>query len=242
MDTIKVNKKQVKMVAHRGVSGIERENTNAAFVAAGNRSYFGIETDVHKTADGQYVVIHDETTERVTNGAVDIDVEKSDYNKVKEIILPDWDGTTDRYDIRIPLLTEYIKICKKYGKIGVLELKPLFAKEDIIEIIEIIRREDYLENIIFIAFDLENCITVRELLPEQPVQWLIYEELTEEIKKTLYQYHLDLDIYYERLDKNVIDELHAKNVKINCWTCDSKEVAEALDDMGVEFITSNILE
>ena len=35
MDTIKFDKKQVKMVAHRGVSGLEMENTNAAFVAAG---------------------------------------------------------------------------------------------------------------------------------------------------------------------------------------------------------------
>ena len=33
-----------KMVAHRGLSGIETENTAAAFVAAGNRGYWGSET------------------------------------------------------------------------------------------------------------------------------------------------------------------------------------------------------
>ena len=48
MNTVKFNKQSVKMVAHRGVSGLERENTCAAFVAAGNRSYFGIETDVQE--------------------------------------------------------------------------------------------------------------------------------------------------------------------------------------------------
>ena len=53
------------MVAHRGLSGIERENTCAAFVAAGNRSYFGIECDIHRTVDGGYVIIHDHNTERV---------------------------------------------------------------------------------------------------------------------------------------------------------------------------------
>ena len=62
MDTIKFDKKNTLMVAHRGLSGIEKENTNTAFVAAGNRSYFGIETDVHKTLDGKYVVFHDDTT------------------------------------------------------------------------------------------------------------------------------------------------------------------------------------
>ena len=75
MDTIKINKGAVKMVAHRGASGLERENTVPAFLAAGNRSYFGIETDIHRTADGKYVVIHDETTSRVTRGAANINVE-----------------------------------------------------------------------------------------------------------------------------------------------------------------------
>ena len=63
--TISVNKNEVLMIAHRGLSGLERENTCAAFVAAGNRSYFGIETDIHRTADGEYVVFHDDTTERL---------------------------------------------------------------------------------------------------------------------------------------------------------------------------------
>ena len=47
MDTIKFDKKKTVMIAHRGLSGIETENTNSAFVAAGNRSYYGIETDIH---------------------------------------------------------------------------------------------------------------------------------------------------------------------------------------------------
>ena len=64
MNTIKLEGKKPLMVAHRGCSGLERENTHAAFVAAGNRTYYGIETDVHKTADGKYVAIHDDNTKR----------------------------------------------------------------------------------------------------------------------------------------------------------------------------------
>ena len=55
MNTIKFNKKNTQIVAHRGLSGIEVENTNSAFVAAGNRSYYGIETDIHRTKDGRFV-------------------------------------------------------------------------------------------------------------------------------------------------------------------------------------------
>ena len=66
MDTIKIENKAVKMVAHRGLSGIEKENTCSAFVAACNRAtYFAVETDVHRTVDGQFVIFHDDNTARV---------------------------------------------------------------------------------------------------------------------------------------------------------------------------------
>ena len=39
-----------------------------------------------------------------------------------------------------------------------------------------------------------------------------------------------------------IEKLHSKGIKVNCWTCDDKEVAEKLVSYGVDFITSNILE
>ena len=66
--------------------------------------------------------------------------------------------------------------------------------------------------------------------------------MTEEIKNMLYQYHLDLDIYYREMDEDTLKELHANNVKVNCYTVDDKECAEKLVEMGVDFITSNILE
>ena len=242
MDTIKINKGAVKMVAHRGASGLERENTVPAFLAAGNRSYFGVETDIHRTADGKYVVIHDETTSRVTRGAANINVEENPYDAVKDLVLPDKDGTTMRQDIRIPLLAEYIHICKKYDKVCVLELKNAFNKEEIREIVAIIREYDYLDKVIFISFVLTNCLTLRELLPQQPVQWLTSNGLTSELMKTLVEQRLGLDSYYKVLTQEVIDSLHAEGLEVNCWTVDDPEWAEKLVAMGVDYITSNILE
>ena len=242
MDTIKINKGAVKMVAHRGASGLERENTVPAFLAAGNRSYFGVETDIHRTADGKYVVIHDETTSRVTRGAANINVEENPYDAVKDLVLPDKDGTTMRQDIGIPLLAEYIHICKKYGKVCVLELKNAFNKEEIREIVAIIREYDYLDKVIFISFVLTNCLTLRELLPQQPVQWLTSNGLTSELMKTLVEQRLGLDSYYKVLTQEVIDALHAEGLEVNCWTVDDPEWAEKLVAMGVDYITTNILE
>ena len=129
MNTIKIEGRKVPIIAHRGLSGLERENTAPAFVAAGNRSYYGIETDIHVAADGNFVVIHDDTTERVSGGAINIDVEKSTYDELSGIILPDTDGSTSRKDIRIPLLRDYISICKKYSAMEILCSKGRHKKQ-----------------------------------------------------------------------------------------------------------------
>ena len=241
MNTVKING-NVKMVAHRGLSGIERENTNPAFVAAGNRSYWGIETDVHKTLDGQFIIIHDETTERVTDGKVNINIEESPYDAVRDLVLPDKDGSLNRQDIRIPLLIDYIRICKKYEKIAVLELKNPFADEDIAKIVDIIKAENYLENVTFISFDFNNCAVLRKMLPEQSIQWLTYKEIDEAAINNILEHKLDIDAHYKLLSRELIEKLHARGVTVNCWTVDDKEMAEKLIEWGVDMITSNILE
>ena len=221
---------------------METENTYPAFVAAGNRSYFGIETDVHKTADGKFVIIHDNTTSRVTGEKINIDVEKSDFNAIRDIILPDKDGSFHRRDIRIPLLKDYIKICKKYEKIAVLELKNHFSKEDIQNLIKEINEEAYLENMIFISFSLDNCLILREILPNSKIQWILGGYNDEKFFEIAVENRLDLDVRYTSLNTKIIKKLHNAGLEVNCWTCNNKKDAEKLVKMGVDYITTNILE
>ena len=239
MDTIKINAGKTLMVAHRGVSGIEKENTHAAFVAAGNRSHYGIETDVHRTLDGKYVCFHDDTTGRV---AIDnLVVEESTFDTLRNLLLTDVDGKKGRTDLRIPTLQEYIQICKKYDKVAVLELKNHFPEEDVIRIIEIIQQEGYLSNVIFISFDFENMLTIRRLLPKQRAQYLTVK-YSEELVEQLVNERLDLDILHEALTKENIEYMHSRGIAINCWTVDDPARGEELASWGVDFITSNILE
>lgn len=239
MNTVKVNNKNVKMVAHRGVSGLECENTNAAFVAAGNRSYFGIETDVHVTADGKFIIIHDDNTERVANGSLDI--EKSNYKDLKNLKLYDTIDKRLRSDLVLPDLTDYIRICKKYEKVAVLELKNQMKANDLAEMLKEISAEDYLKNTVFISFCWDNLAEIKANLPEQKVQFLT-GECDDELIEKLKSYKMDLDIQYHAVTKELVEKLHNNNIEINCWPCDNKEEAEKLISYGVDYITSNILE
>lgn len=240
MNTLKFNKQNTKTIAHRGLSGLETENTCAAFVAAGNReSYYGIECDVHRTLDGEFLVFHDDDTARV--GIDNLVLEESTFDTLRHLQLKDVDGKRGRIDLTMPTLLEYIQICKKYEKKAILELKNEFVEQDILRIIEMIQGADYLAETVFISFALNNLITLRKLLPTQPAQYLLCE-WSDEALATMQQYQLDLDIYYKAVTPEVVAAVHAAGFVINCWTVNEIADGDALAAMGVDYITTNILE
>ena len=239
MNTIKFNKKNVKVLAHRGVSGLERENTCASFVAAGNRSYYGIETDIHKTMDGNYIIIHDDTTGRV---AIDnLEVEKSTFETLRALQLTNTDGTRSLSDLHLPTLEEYIGINKKYEKYAVLELKNAFTESEVLEICANIEKLDYLDHVIFISFSYDNLVYLRRKYPNQAAQFLT-SKYDDSLIDRLKAWNLDLDIRENALTAENVAELKAAGITINCWTVDDPARAEELVNFGVDMITTNILE
>lgn len=242
MNTIKLESaNKPLMVAHRGCSGLERENTNAAFVAAGNRSYWGIETDVHKTVDGQYIIIHDDTTGRVA--VDDMVVEKSTFDTLRKLVLRNKaTHVKDRTDLVLPSLAEYISICKYYEKEAVLELKNAFEEQDIYDICAIIEEQGYMEHTTFISFCYDNLVFLRKKYPTQSAQFLIGKNCPMNWLEMLKKENLDLDVYHKVLTKEIVDKCHENGIKVNCWTVDKLEDAERVIACGVDMITSNILE
>lgn len=243
MDTVRFEKKHVKMVAHRGVSGLECENSCAAFVAAGNRSYYGVETDVHVTKDGKFVIIHDDRTGRVS--PVDIPVEESTWEELSRIQLYSHvkQQAPARRDLVLPALADYIRICRHYDKVAVLELKNPMKPEHIAGIVEEIRSLDYLEKTLFISFSWDNMVCLRQLLPQQKLQYLVSKgRWTEDLPAKLLAHQMDLDIHYAEVTPERVALLHSMGIEVNCWTVDNPETGAQLAAMGVDYITSNILE
>lgn len=239
MNTIKIDTQGVRLVAHRGLSGLETENTHAAFIAAANRSYYAIETDVHVTRDGRYICIHDDTTGRVATR--NLTVENTDYKELRQILLHERDGGTGRTDLRLPSLEEYIRICRQYDKVSFLELKNRIASSHIHKIITLLRRNHQLGNTVFISFDRDNLIDLRAMLPTHQMQYLC-EKLTPDVLLFLKRYHLDLDISARALTRLGIEAVHQLGQAINVWTINDAKSAKEWIGQGVDFITTNILE
>ena len=240
VDTKKLtSRKGALMIAHRGCSGIEPENTISAFIAAANRSYYGIETDVHKTKDGKFIITHDDNAKRVTG--VDTVIEQTDFEVLHSLKIFDKEGNT-RSDLHMPTLEEYITICKRYGKVAVLELKNEFEETDIFEICEIIDSLGYLNGTIFISFAMNNLLHLKKKYKNQTAQFLISNNLPIDLPERLASLGLDLDVYYKEATKELVSKCHELGVKVNVWTVDEIIDAEWVIENGVDFITSNIIE
>ena len=160
MQTIKLeNHGNTRMIAHRGLSGLKVENTLSAFKAAGKAGYYGIESDVHVTKDGKFIIFHDDTTRRLSR--VNLEVEQTDYKTLRMLPIKLH---------RMPSLSEYIRCCKNYSKVAVLELKNQMEKGSVSEIVKTISEQNYLKETVFISFSKQNLKYIREIEEQQSVQ------------------------------------------------------------------------
>lgn len=242
-DTIKLeNKKDTLMIAHRGLFVKEWGNSIPAFEDAAKRTHVGIECDIHVTKDKQFIVTHDDNIVRITG--VSMVVEDHTLEEIRAIPHKPLYADThygDAYPLRIPTLDEYLDICMSGDKICVIELKNRFEIEDTKRVIDKLKEANYLDKVIFISFDLQNCIDIRALLPDQPVQFLT-EHYGRDILEILDKYCFDLDVYHKSLAPTDIKEVHEHGHKVNAWTVDSPLHAQYLIDFDIDYITTNYLE
>lgn len=240
--TIKIKKtneqkNRTKMIAHRGLSGLERENSLRAFTAACNRSYYGSECDIHYTKDKVLVVCHDDHTGRVSKD--DLVIPENTFEELQEVRLLEFGEETNSRDLYLPTFIEYLKIHKRYNKKCIVEIKCEIDLEDAKEILEIIK--PYYKLVTFISFNLNNLILIRFLDKKIPIQYL-RSKYSDELIDICKDNNFGIDILYKELTKERIEAFKDNKIIVNAWTVNDKDVAKELVNWGIDFITTNILE
>ena len=102
------NSKYVLVVAHRGDWRNAPENSLQAYRNCIDMGVDMIEIDIHKTQDNQFIVMHDATVDRTTNGKGKIaDMTLAD---IKKLYLKSGHGIKTRH--RVPTLEEVLLLAK----------------------------------------------------------------------------------------------------------------------------------
>ena len=161
------------VIAHRGASADAPENTIAAFELALEQGADGIELDIHLSADGHPVVIHDFTLERTTNGSGPVSAQR-----VRDLKRLDAGGWLERRFLgqRIQTLHEVLERFRNRARFWI-ELKAGSRvypgiEERVVSTLEIY---DVIDRALVQSFDQEAIALTRSLNREVRVGALVEE-------------------------------------------------------------------
>ena len=236
----KTENTQITLIAHRGFSSVAPENTLAAIKEAGEASFYGAEFDIRLTADGEWLVFHDDSVKHMTDGAGRITQMTAD--EVSRLTIDNGYGLKEYPDEKVPTLEEALEECKTAGVVPVIEIKlNNDQKPDYSELAEIIINADC-DEVMIISFVRESLTGVKEHLPEAKY-WLVTSEVTDEAIEFCKENGIDgIDFDGNSFSNHdYIEKIHAAGLKSGAWTIDIREVAKILSDKGVEYITTNTI-
>lgn len=224
--------------AHRGASGYLPENTISAFIKAVELGADGIELDIHKTKDGQLVVIHDEKIDRTSDGkgkVVDMTLEelrRYNYNATHpECKYAD-----------IPTMREVFELIKPTDLLINIEIKNGVTfyegiEEDILAMTKEFGMED---RVLYSSFNHYSIMKLKELDPSSRRAFLYMDgtlnmpeygrdNAVEALHPALY------NVQYP----DFVQKTHEYGLKINAWTINSKQYIHMACEMGLDGIITN---
>ena len=121
-------------VIHRGGEDSVPENTMVAIKHSVELGAGYIEIDLHATADGKIVLLHDETLDRTTTGTGKLS--EHTWEQLKDLDAGSWKDAKFS-EARVPLLSEVLAYCKERKVKIVLDIKdPKAAGANLYELLE----------------------------------------------------------------------------------------------------------
>lgn len=212
-------------IAHRGASGCWPENTLLAFRKALRAGARWLELDVHLSADGELVVIHDETLQRTTNGS----------GRVSDFSLAQLRPLNAGRGERIPLLQEVLDLAQ--GKAAVnIELKGVGTGAAVARFLQHRQRSEGQGKILASSLYEKELREAVELLPQLPLA-LVAEYLQQhhwELAEELDLWSLNLE--KSCINKRLIDTARRNKRRVLVFTVNNVTELERLRKLGVDGI------
>jgi glycerophosphoryl diester phosphodiesterase len=162
MDILRSRTGRVMIVGHRGAAAYAPENTMASFEKAHELGVDMVELDVHLSADGRCVVIHDETVEGTTDGhglvgALTYD-ELRELNAGNGQSVPELgEVLTWAQDVDLPLSIELKQpnLCMLSPYVGLVEA-----------VLDLVDRHGMLDRVLVHSYHHPSILQVKQLRPE----------------------------------------------------------------------------
>lgn len=240
---------RIKLIAHRGFTPMAPQNSIPAFLEAGRRGFWAIETEVRKTADGHLVCIHDATIDRryLGSGAVAemtiaelrLMVRKEIDKDYPEQYVGGGVHHWSAQELCVPMYSQYLQICRACGAVPFVELKT----DDVLQVMEETSRYFREDEIVMSSSAFSYLEQVRKLTNKTFVHHI---SSNEDYSETLASWGRAGHAYnYPNLDE-VPDGLIGRDHELGVCVClragDTPEQVRRMVEMGLDYVPTNLRE
>ena len=209
------------VIAHRGDPLAHRENTLDAFGAAVDAGADMVELDVHRTADGRAVVVHDETLDRVWGVARRV----ADMTRDEVVAL----GIPDLAQA-LAFIPARVQVMVDYKDESVAEA----ALADVLE-------AGALDRAVFSGDCFSGHRRIRALAPAARIAatWDLDERIPDALLDELGAEFYNPSGNVLGQDPAAVERMHARGTQVSVWTIDRPADMEHFLAMGVDAIITN---
>ena len=217
-------------IGHRGAKGYEPENTLVSFQKALNLHVDGIELDVHLSADGEIIVIHDETIDRTTNGKGFVNT--LSLRELKTFLIDE--------NYEIPTLTEVFELVNQKCLINI-ELKSYDSTDKVVSLIEKYVSKKGWKNDRFLvsSFDWNALQQVAFLNDKIPIGVLTETNLDLALAFAKFIQAKSIHPYFHLLTKENTEQIQEKGLQVFPWTINKLEDIQKIKTYNVNGIITD---
>lgn len=212
------------VMAHRGASKAEPENTVAAFRRAGQMGAHAVELDVRRTSDGVLVVHHNPHLHDLrliaATAAADLPPSVPTLGEALDACAGMWVNVEIKNDPEEPDFDPTDSI----------------ADETIAHLLT--RNED--DRWLISCFRVETVDRCRSLAPHIRTAWLCTMPPHEVADDLASRGHSAVHPWFGAVTQELVQSCHARGVQVNVWTCDDPVRMTELIEWGIDGICTNV--
>ncbi|MFD7103157.1 glycerophosphodiester phosphodiesterase [Streptomyces celluloflavus] len=210
-------------IGHRGVMGVEPENTLRSFVRAEREGLDVIELDLHLSKDGALVVMHDAEVDRTTDGS----------GPIVEHTLAELRELDAGRGEPIPVFEE---VLDAVGAPLQAEIKDVAAAR---ALAEVMRSRDLTGRIEVISFHDEALAAIRTLLPGVRTALVASRYGAEVVDRARAVGAHRLSLNIRRLTLELVERAHAAQLTVLGWTVNTHDHLRLARGLGLDGVVTD---
>lgn len=223
------------IIAHRGASGEAPENTMAAFRRALAIGVDAVELDVHLSADGEPVIIHDPVLARTTDGSGL--VSEHTAAALRRLDAGRWFGKPFAGE-RIPSLAEALDLLRSVGVIIEIKNGPIYYPEIAARVAEVVKASGHAA-VTASSFDHHVLPEIAALVPEVDTAVLFTARPIDPVRLARDAGARRLHPQWAFVTPDLLEGAHAAGLRVDTWTVNDVPEMARLAAAGVDGIITN---